>query len=446
MENYDILKLEEGTRIEFKEEMNDLAYKTLAAFVNTDGGKLILGISDDKKITGINCTDPFLREVTDKIVNNIGVHPQINCFNIENRKILVIEVKKGDLVHYRGKYYQRVGSTTRIMQEDDLRNFFLLKTNWDSMSDNYDLEEIDESTVKRFLRMAERSGRLKSEDNENDVKLILEKLNLVIDGKLTNAGYILFAKNPQKHFTNAIVRIGRFKDNITITGDRFIEGNLFRQVEVAEETIKNLINVRYEITSEEFTRKDIWDYPLEAIREILLNAIVHRNYHLHNVQTQIRVYDNHIWFHNAGGLPAGMTMKLLKKSHRSVARNPLISKIFYLSGLIEEYGTGIKRIVDSMKEANLAEPDFKEEMGGFSVYIRKTVYDENYFKEQGLNKRQIRIMKYIMEKGAIKIEDCFKISPDVSERTFQRDLNSLIERRFLVKVGGSKNIRYEKAI
>lgn len=257
---------------------------------------------------------------------------------------------------------------------------------------------------------------------------------------------ILFAKNPQNHFTNAILRVRRFKDDITITGDRFIEGNLFNQVVDAEEAIKNFINVRYEITGEEFTRKDVWDYPLEAIREILLNAIVHRNYHLHNMQTQIRVYDDHIWFHNAGGLPAGMTMELLKKSHRSVARNHLISKIFYLSGLVEEYGTGIKRIVDSMRKANRVEPVFKEEMGGFSVYIGKTVYDKNYFKEQGLNERQISVMMYVMKKGSIKIDEYCRIAPNVSERTLQRDLNFLIERRLLVKAGGSKNIRYEKVI
>nr|WP_319372375.1 ATP-binding protein [uncultured Methanobacterium sp.] len=446
MEIEDIMKIDEGTKVEFKEEMNDSAYKTLAAFVNTKGGKLFLGISDDKKIRGVNCSEPFFRNLTDKIVNSIGTHPLINCLDLDGRKILVIDVKKGNLTSYRGKYYQRVGSTTRLMRDNDLKNLFLMKTNWDSMTGGYDLDNIDVKTVKRFFSMAEKSGRLKSAECTDDIQLTLEKLNLIIDGKLTNAGYILFSNYPQNHFTNAMVRLGRFKDDITIIGDRLIEGNLFNQVAEAEEAIKNFINVRYEITGEELMRKDVWDYPLPAIREILLNAIVHRNYHLHNMQTQIRVYDDHIWFHNAGGLPEGMCMDLLKNSHRSVARNPLISKIFYLSGLIEEYGTGIKRIMDSMKEANLVEPVFKEEMGGFSVYILKNVYDKSYFQEQGLNERQIRIMMYVMDKGSIRIEDCFKVSPAVGERTHQRDLNILIERQLLVKRGGSKNILYERSI
>lgn len=446
MQISDIPKLEEGTRIEFKEEMNDSAYKTLAAFVNTDGGKLFLGISDDKDIRGVNCSEPFFRDLIDKIVNNIGVHPRINCLDFDGKKILVIEVKKGNLTSYRGKYYQRVGSTTRLMHEEDLMNLFLLKTNWDSMTDDYHLDMIDLKTVNKFFSMAKKCGRLKSAEREEDIALTLEKLNLIRDGKLTNAGYILFSHDPQNHFTNAVVRVGRFKEDITIIGDRLIEGNLFNQVTEAEEAIKNYINVRYEITGEELMRKDIWDYPLTAIREILLNAIVHRNYHQHNIQTQIRVYDDHIWFHNAGGLPEGMTIDLLKSSHRSVARNPLISKIFYLSGLIEEYGTGIKRIIDSMKEANLVEPIFKEEMGGFSVYIQKNLYDESYFHEQGLNERQIRIMMYVIDKGSIRIDDCFKLAPGVGERTHQRDLNILIERQFLLKRGGSKNTFYERSI
>ena len=116
--------------------------------------------------------------------------------------------------------------------------------------------------------MAKKCGRLKSAEREEDIALTLEKLNLIRDGKLTNAGYILFSHDPQNHFTNAVVRVGRFKDDITIIGDRLIEGNLFNQVTEAEEAIKNYINVRYEITGEELMRKDIWDYPPPAIREI----------------------------------------------------------------------------------------------------------------------------------------------------------------------------------
>ena len=117
-----------------------------------------------------------------------------------------------------------------------------------------------------------------------------------------------------------------------------------RSVIPSEEVIKNFINVRYEITGEQLTRKNIWDYPLEAIREALLNAVIHRDYFKYNVQTQIKIFNDWIWFFNIGGLPEGITLEQLKTTHPSVARNPLIVHIFYLAGLIEEYGSGIGRI------------------------------------------------------------------------------------------------------
>jgi ATP-dependent DNA helicase RecG len=99
-----------------------------------------------------------------------------------------------------------------------------------------------------------------------------------------------------------------------------------------------------------------------------------------------------------------------------------------------------------VKEANLVEPFFKEEMGGFSVYLNKTVYDEKYFYEKGLNDRQVTVMMYVMKKGKVKVDEYSKIVPGISKRTLQRDLKLLISKGFLVKVGGSKNIHYEKCI
>jgi len=140
---------------------------------------------------------------------------------------------------------------------------------------------------------------------------------------------------------------------------------------------------------------------LEAIREALLNAVIHRDYFKYNVQSQIKIFNDWIWFFNIGGLPEGITLEQLKTTHPSVARNPLIVHIFYLAGLIEEYGSGIGRIMDSLKEANLPEPEFKEEFAGFSLYMRKDYYTEERLEEMGLNDRQIKAVMYVKEKGKI---------------------------------------------
>jgi ATP-dependent DNA helicase RecG len=254
---------------------------------------------------------------------------------------------------------------------------------------------------------------------------------------------MLFWNDPQKYFINAMVRVGRFKDEITIIGDRRIEGNLFKQIEEAEEAIKNFINVRYEITGEQLTRKDIWDYPLEAIREALLNAVIHRDYFKYNVQTQIKIFNDWMWFFNNGGLPEGITLEQLKTTHPSVARNPLIVHIFYLAGLIEEYGSGIGRIMDSLKEANLPEPEFKEEFAGFSLYMRKDYYTEEKLNEIGLNERQIKAVIYVKEKGKITNKEYREITK-ISRQMATIELTNIVDRGVFIKIGkAGKGVAYQ---
>jgi len=432
----EILKGTENSTVEFKEKINESIFTNVSAFANKDGGIIYIGISDKKEIKGFEYTNSMLGDLTNKIVNLLGVHPKkIDCIKINKKDVLQIEIKKNTLpVSYKGKYYTRVGNTTREMQGEELRSFFIKDTNWDGLTGDYSLDEIDPEAVRKFIRMASRNGRLKTADENKDIKTIFKKLKLIINGKLTNAAIMLFGNDPQKYFINALVRVGRFKDETTIIGDRRIEGNLFKQIEEAEEAIKNFINVRYEITGEQLTRKNIWDYPLEAIREALLNSVIHRDYFKYNVQTQIKIFNDWIWFFNIGGLPEGITLEQLKTTHPSVARNPLIVHIFYLAGLIEEYGSGIGRIMDSLKEANLPEPEFKEEFAGFSLYLRKDYYTEERLKEIGLNDRQIKAVIYVKEKGKITNKEYQKLN-GVIKKTASRDLGVLIDKRILEKIG-----------
>jgi ATP-dependent DNA helicase RecG len=438
----EILKGTENTSVEFKEEINESIFKTTSAFANKDGGIIFIGISDKKEIKGLEYTNSLLGDLTNKIVSLLGVHPQIDYIKINEKDVIQIKVKKSTLpVSYKGKYYTRVGNTTREMQGEELRSFFIKDTNWDGLTGNYNLDEIDPETVRKFIRMASRNGRLKTADEDEDIKTILKKLKLIISGKLTNAAIMLFGNDPQKYFINALVRVGRFKDETTIIGDRHIGGNLFKQIEEAEEAIKNFINVRYEITGEQLTRKNIWDYPLEAIREALLNAVIHRDYFKYNVQTQIKIFNDWMWFFNIGGLPEGITLEQLKTTHPSVARNPLIVHIFYLAGLIEEYGSGIGRIMDSLRETNLPEPELKEEFAGFSLYMRKDYYTEERLREIGLNDKQIKAVMYVKEKGKITNREYQELN-FVSNKTAYLELSDIIKKNIFSVEGSGRTVAY----
>ncbi len=431
----------ETVNIEYKEKFGDTVLKTLCAFANTDGGEVIIGIDNNGEIKGVEIDNEGLEQITQKIVNKLGIHPEIKLTEKEDRKIVIIRVDKSRVpVSFNGRYYERGGNTTREMKSDRLKQFFLKGTNWDSMiNEDAGFGEIDEETVRMFLRMGRAKGRLVAFDEDVDVEILFEHLKLSNRGKLTNAAIVLFGKDPQKYFLNAVLRVIKLKNDITPVGDRMIGGNLFRQILEGEEAIKNFMGVRYEI--KELIRDEIWDYPLPAIREALINALIHRDYFRWNVQTQIKIYDDHIWFYNIGGLPEGITIEQLKKPHSSVPRNPLIVHVFYLAGFIEEMGTGTGRIMETMRQAGLPDPEFKEEMGGFSVYFRKDIYTEEYLRELGLNERQIKAVMYVKEKGKITNKEYRELNR-VSNKTAYLELGNMIEKDILTIEGKGKGLIY----
>ncbi|AUB56370.1 transcriptional regulator [Methanobacterium subterraneum] len=436
-----ILKKGQGLQVEFTDFMSENGFKTISAFSNSEGGTLFCGVSDAGEIVGFDCNDQLVRTITHKIMDKMGIHPTFSCFDWDDKEILMIIVKKSpNPISYNGRYYKRANSITTPIPGDELKDFFLQGSNWDGLTNDYSVDEIDEESVGRFIRRAVNKGRLVADDTE-DISEILLKLNLLVDGKLTNAALILFGKDPQKYFTNALVRVLRFKDEVNVS-DRRIKGNLFRQAEEAEEAIKNSINVKLEIKGK-LTRDEIWDYPLEAIREALINSIVHRDYFKYSIQSQIKIFDDHIWFFNPGELFGGITIEKLKNTHPSSTRNPLISEMFFKAGLVEVHGSGIQRMIRSLKGAGLPEPDFKEEFAGFSVYMKKNVFDKEYLKSLGLNNSQIQAIAYIQDHGSLTMSDFLRISHGINERTLRRYLADLVDKKLIRAIGEKKGRRYE---
>ncbi len=226
---------------------------------------------------------------------------------------------------------------------------------------------------------------------------------------------------------------------LKILDDKWATGNLFKQFEETENIIKQLISVRYEIN--DFYRKDIWDYPISALREVVLNALIHRDYFNIANFILIKVYDDRIWFHNPGGLTEGITIGELKEQHGSFLRNPLIAKVFYLAGLIEQYGSGTVRMVEWMKEAGLPEPEYKEGKGGFSVYLYKDAYNEESLKKMGLSERQIRTVKFVKDKGKITNKDYREIT-GLSDEGARIEINQLVRKEILLSKGKGRNVHY----
>lgn len=198
----------------------------------------------------------------------------------------------------------------------------------------------------------------------------LEKLELIRDGRPTWAAILLFGKRPQSPLVQATVHCGRFRTEIDITDDRMIEGLIIDQIDETMDFLKKHINVRFVITGKP-QRDQIWDYPLEALREAVVNAICHRDYG-DTADIQIKVFDDHIRIWNPGFLPYGVTIAdLYRRTHASKPRNKLIAQVFYDLEIIERYGSGIQRMLDACRAAGIPEPTFTESSGGFLITFRK---------------------------------------------------------------------------
>lgn len=428
---------------EFKSSWRDEYLKTICAFSNTDGGKLIIGVDDNGNLIGVKNAKKLMEDIPNKARNKLGIIPSVEIKQKDDKEIIHVLVHPSYVpISYDGRYYIRSGSTSLELKGKGLDNFIMKKhkKTWDEfIEESISFKDIDLETIEEFKKYS--VDRIHSIAAEKDYKIILEKLNLLEGNKLKRGAILLFAKNPQKHFINLCVRIGRLKTETIIIDDKWVKGNLFQQFQETLNIIKQYIAVKYEIKG--VKRKDIWDYPIPAIREALLNALIHRDcFDLANF-IQIKVYDDHIWFSNPGGLPEGITIEQLKKPHKSYLRNPLIANVFYLAGYIEQFGSGTIRMVEWMKEKGLPEPEYKEEMAGFSVYFYKDIYTGEYLKKLGLNERQIKAVIYVKKKGNINLSSYKNLVQDISEKTLYRDLQKLVSKRILKKIGEKKGRRYE---
>ena len=419
--------------MEFKENLNESFYKNISAFANTKGGMIILGADNRGDIKGIDPSGKFLEDLTNRIVNKLSIYPDIAAIDMKGKRAIAVNIAHSSYpVSYEGRYYERIGNTTREMNPEKLRLWFLRGNPWDSITDDFSLNEIDTETVSRFILLAVENMRLVDTSLNEPPQLVLQKLGFMKDDKLTNGAILLFGKNPQKHFINLCIRIGRFKTETTIIDDKWVSGNLFNQFEETLKILRQYISVRYEIKA--FQREDIWDYPIPALREALLNALIHRDYFNIANPIVLKVYDDHIWFFNYGGLPEGITVEQLKKPHQSFLRNTLIAKAFYLAGYIEQYGSGTVRMTEWMKEGGLPEPEFKEELAGFSVYFYKDIYTEQNLIKMGLNERQIKAVIYIKVKGKITNKE-YQELVDTSKKTASRDMIDLVAKEILDQIG-----------
>ncbi|WP_347241767.1 helix-turn-helix domain-containing protein [Thermus sp.] len=428
---------QESETLEFKRQWTDRALEDLAAFANTRGGTLLVGIREDGEIVGARVEDREIQRIANLIAAHLGITPSIRVLEMEGRPVLEIRVEPANgLVSYGGRYLRRVGTTNRDFAPDELARHLLERSGrtWDGLPSEWTLEEVDPEAHRHFARLAR--SRLPHMDPEHPEQT-LQNLGLLSKGRLTNAGVLLFGKRPQRLFPQAQVRIGIFRGTQILDSHDF-QGTLWEQLDGAMERFRQVLKVRFDIRVEEpslegLQRKEVWEYPLEALREALINALIHRDYTI-PADIQIKIHEDRLEIWNAGELPPPLKPGDLRGPHSSVLRNPLIAQTFHYAGLIERWGTGTTRIIELCRQQGLPEPEFQNRQGGFLVTFAKDPYTPERLRALGLNERQIRAVRYVKEHSSITNQE-YQDLGKVSKRTASRDLDELVQRGIFERRG-----------
>jgi len=432
----------EQQNIEYKSSWHEDYLKWICGFANAQGGKIYIGMNDTAAVVGLPDQKTLMEEIPNKIKNNLGITAEVNLLQKDDKYFIEIIVLPYSVpISLRGRYYYRSGSVKQELTGVALNEFLLKKAGqtWDNVIEpRATFADIDENSVKQYLIISKEKGRLPDFDGLT-TEQIFDKLHLTENRQLKRAAVILFGKDPCRFYPNVYVKIGRFgKDNKDLRYQDVEEGNIIVLLRNVLERLEQKYLIK-NITFEGMYRIETLEYPTLALREMLLNSMVHRSYM--GSFSQMRVYDNKINLWNEGGLPEGITLQALKLEHTSKPRNLLIADVCFKGGLIDAWGRGTISIIDECKAAGLPEPELAERDGGFMVTLFKNRFSEEQLQRLGLNERQIKAVLYVKEKGEITTSAYTKLYA-VAERTARNDLNELSDKQILKRIGETNLAKY----
>lgn len=449
----------EGLTIEFKERYTSKIDRDIVAFANSKGGLLLLGVDDKGKVVGEKLTNKMKAEIN-AIARNCD--PSIHIKKISQlENIVVVEIAEGDEKPYGSSsgYYRRLDAVTQKMTQREVRSFFR-ETDDISFEDilcrDLSLKDISLKKIKSFLQEANMSYKI----SKANLASFLTSLSIYRKDKINNAGALMFASKVAKLIPHAESIFASFKgtDKTNIYDRNDVKDDILIQFNEAVAFLKKHLNVRSEIRG--FDRFDIYEIPLDALREAVVNAIVHRNYAIKGTSIYVRIFDDRVEIENPGGLPGGITKRDFGKS--SVRRNPIIADLFHRMGKVERMGSGIERMRDLMREAGLKEPVF--EMDAFfrvtfyrdpryslkAERIQKAGESKEKSTEKGLGEKlgeklgenQNRILEIITKNKFVTIPELSRML-GISTTAVENNLAKLKVKNILKRIGPDKGGYWE---
>ena len=445
-----LLKEKESETLEFKAARAGLEAVARAAcgLLNQRGGIVLWGVDDEGKPMGLENADERVKELNDLIMQRMNPRPflSVSADEVAGKKLIAVEVPMGTEKPYSldRAIWVRVGTTTlhantersSRMVEDSATSL----TRWERETmPGFSVEECDRDELALARQEIAEKGRFGIAVPEGDLEL-LGRLYLAQNGQLTNAAAVLFARLPRVWAPNLAVRIVSYATDRQgpVSNDLVFEGPAIRILKDAIDAIQRRTGFSAEFDRRKLRRGDRPAYPLYALREGLVNAMVHRNYAQAGQGVRVEIYSDHLVISNPGHLPDGWTEKDLVKKHESRPANPDIARIFYLRELMDQLGLGAQRVVEECRKLGAKTPLWEASQGIVALTLYAAPEPTGTPR---LTPRQAEFMKAMVLDKAFKVGDYVR-QVEGSERQARRDLAALEKIGLVVREGAGPSTLY----
>jgi ATP-dependent DNA helicase RecG len=428
----------------------DTVARTVCAMLNQQGGVIVWGVDDSGEVTGVEDADARVQELHKVIAQAVTPLPLFSATArpVARQEVIVVEVPRGADKPYSvsREIWVRVGQSTLRASTDQSAELVQLSAStlerWEREPlPGFSIEDCDRNELATAKSEITRAGRFGIEVPADDEEL-LRRLGMEHRGQFTNAAVVLFAKSPRSWAPNLALRIVAYADDKSgpIGNDTIVEGPAIRVLKEAVTIVQQRTGFSGEFQGGRLERKDYPAYPLFALREGLVNAMVHRDYTVIGGGVSIEILPSRLVVRNPGKLPEGWTPADLKKNHESRPKNPDIARVFYLRELMEQLGMGTQKMIAECKAIGSKAPAWKVEQGSVSLTLFRAPEPD---VEIDLSERQLAFLKSTRPGGEYKPSDYIKIT-GISERQARRELSELQRFGLLKKRGKGPATAYAR--
>lgn len=435
----------------------DLA-AAMVALANTNGGAIYLGITPrSNEISGISDI-AAQRDVIFKaclLIEPTLVIPVPVVHRVAQVDIMQISIPPGlpHVYSIDGRYYWREGKRTNPLPPRHLRRLLVERgsASFESRpAPEATFQVLDSEQLEAYSQAFLKAANFPSAEPLPSIEeILLQRGCLYQDGdelRLTYAALLLFGRSPQRWLPSAYILAARFGSSSF--GDRFVKqemsGSLVRQLRQAEDFLH--ANLQSVVRMTGFVHQETLEYPFEAVRELVVNAIAHRDYNVQGDSIHLNIFSDRFEVTSPGSLPGPITINNILETRFS--RNPIISQVLADLGFVEKLGYGLDRVVKLMHDDSLRPPRFEEIARSFRVTLfNSPIQDASSrvledYQQLELNKRQISALNYLGTHRRITNREYQEICPDVHPETLRRDLADLVSRGLLIKIGDKRATYY----